>query len=83
MSDAKEYSLKEIETQLLYVFQQQQSVLLSNILSFIAIERLAVNVDANTRFELSPDYKKITINQVEETPAEEAGVIESAPVKGK
>lgn len=81
MADAKEFSLKEIETQLLYVFQQQQSVLLSNILSFIAIERLAVTVDGNTRFELSPDYKKITITQVE--PEAEAGVIETAPVKGK
>jgi hypothetical protein len=84
--DSKQYSLKDIETQLLNVFQQQQSVMLSNLLSFIAIERLAYTVTANTRFQLDPEFKKMTINEVEpavaEQPKQELGVIDEAP-KGK
>lgn len=86
MAEPKHYDLKEIEVQLLNVFQQQQSVMLSNILSFIAIERLAFNVTANTRFELSPDFKKITITEVEPEQAaesaQELGVIDQ-PAKEK
>lgn len=78
MADSKEYSLKELETQLLNVFQQQQSVMLSNLLSFIAIERLAYNVTPNTRFELSPDFKKLTVTEVEPAP-EDTGVVTEAP----
>lgn len=84
MANAKEYSLKSIETQLLNVFQQQQSVLLSNILSFIAIERLAYEVTANTRFELAPDYTKVTVSEVEpETPAEDTPTVVTEPPKDK
>lgn len=79
--DPKKYSLKPIETQLLQVITQQQANLLSNTLSFIAIERLAVPVSANTRFTINEDMTEITI--AEEQPAEDTGVITEAPKKEK
>lgn len=81
MSEPKKYSLKPIESQLLQVINQQHSNMLSNVVSFIAIERLATPVDANTRFDLSEDLKEITITQAE-PPAEDAGIIEQPPAKG-
>lgn len=81
MADSKEYSLKGIETQLLQVFQQQQSVLLSNLLSYFAIERLAYDVTPNTRFEISPDFTKLTIAEV--VPEEDTGVVTEPPKKDK
>jgi hypothetical protein len=80
--EPKKFSLKPIETQLLQVINQQHSNMLSNALSFFAIERLAVPVDANTRFDLSEDMKEITITQVE-PPAEDIGLIEQPPTKEK
>lgn len=79
--EPQKFSLKPIETQLLQVITQQQASLLSNTLSFIAIERLAVTVDANTRFTISDDMKDITITQ--EPPAEDVGLVTEPPKKGK
>lgn len=86
MSDSKQpikYSLKPIETQLLKVITQMQANLLSNTLSFIAIERLALTVTGDTRFEISEDMTEITVSEVEEKPAEDAGIITEPPKKGK
>lgn len=82
MPEPKKFSLKPIETQLLQVINQQHNNMLSNALSFFAIERLATQVDANTRFDLSEDMKEITITQVEPEP-EDAGIIEQPPAKEK
>lgn len=81
MSEPKKFSLKPIETQLLQIITQQQANLLSNTLSFIAIERLALTVDGNTRFTINDDMKGITVTQ--EEPAEDVGVIDTPPVKDK
>lgn len=51
----KEFSLKEIESRLILVAQQQYQALLSNLLSFVAIDRLGENIDENTAFELKAD----------------------------
>lgn len=51
----KEYQLKPIETQLLGVANAQFQTMLSNLLSFVAMERLAIKVDAQTRYEIAPD----------------------------
>jgi hypothetical protein len=80
MAESKQYSLKGIESQLIGITVSQQQTLLSNILSFIAIERLAVNVTKNTQFQLNEDYTKVTITE-HEPPAED-GIIETT-VKDK
>lgn len=83
MADGKKFSLKPVETQMLQIMQQQHSALLSNFLSFISMERLAVNVSENTRFDISTDMTEITITETEpEKPAEDSGIIEST-TKGK
>ena len=88
MSDTtkgKQFSLKPIETQMLNVIQQQHGALLSNMLSFFAIERLAVTVDQNTAFQLNDDMTEVVITQnppKEEIPPE-AGVVDTVPVKEK
>lgn len=61
--DKKEYQLKDIESRLLLVAQQQYQALLSNLLSFIALERLAVKVDEHTAFELKSDLTGFTMWQ--------------------
>lgn len=84
MSEPKTYSLKPIEQQMIRIILQQQSALLSNQLSFFAIERLAIPVDENTRFELNPEQTEMIISQVEpEQPPEDAGIVTEAPKKGK
>lgn len=80
----KQYSLKPVETQMLQIMQQQHSALLSNFLSFIGMERLAINITPNTRFDISPDMTEITITETEpEQPTEDAGIVESVPPKGR
>lgn len=69
-TSSKEFSLKPIETQLLNVIVQQQQALLSNTVSFIAIERLAINVTPQTSFNLSEDLTKVTVVETEAEPAE-------------
>lgn len=62
-SEKKSYQLKPIETQLLNVANQQAQVMLSNLLTFIASERLAITVNEQTRYEISPDLKEFKVWQ--------------------
>jgi len=66
-TEEKEYSIKNIELRLVETLQQTYFQNLSNVLSFIALERLAYPVTENTRFRIDGD--KIFIH--EETPEEE------------
>lgn len=78
----KQYSLKPIETALLTAKQQTFQADLSNLLSFIATERLAVNVTPATQFQLSEDLKEITVIENEaETP--EGEIVTDVSEKGK
>lgn len=81
-TNTKEYSLKSIETQLLNVLNQQHANLLSNTLSFIVIERLAIQVTDKTRFDLNQDMTTVTITEIAPEPTE-GDVITEAPAKEK
>lgn len=71
---SKEYSLKQIEVQMLQVIIQQQNTLLSNFYSYIAIDRLATTVTPQTRFEPNEDMTKVTIVETEAPKAEQSAV---------
>ncbi len=62
-----EYSIKPIELRLVETLQQTYFQNLSNVLSFIAIERLAYNVTENTRFRIEGDkiYVKEEVKEEE------------------
>ncbi len=62
-----EYSIKPIELRLVETLQQTYFQNLSNVLSFIAIERLAYNVTENTRFMIEGDkiYVKEEVKEEE------------------
>lgn len=75
-SEEKQYSLKNIETQMLQVLQEQYFTTLSNFLSFIALERLAYQVTANTRFRW--DVDKLYIWE-DETVTPEQPAVETPP----
>lgn len=62
----KEFGLKDIELRLVETLQQTYFQNLSNVLSFIALERLAYSVTENTRFRINEG--KLFIH--EEKPAE-------------
>lgn len=69
----KQFSFKQIETQLLQTIHGQYNVSLSNFVSFVLNERLNHHVDTNTKFELTPDFQSVTVWQEEpepEAPAE-------------
>lgn len=72
----KTFSLKPIEQQLLHTQQESYFNSLSNILSFIALERLAYHVTENTRFKWDEDKLEVWEDEPQ-TP--EAEVIETAP----
>lgn len=74
-SEHKTYGLKPIEQQLLHTQRDSYFNTLSNLLSFIAIERLAYTVTENTRFQWDGD--KLQIWEDHETP--EAETAEPAP----
>jgi hypothetical protein len=74
----KEFSLKSVESQLLAIAIQQHQALISNLVSYYAIERLAYPVDANTKFELSNDLKQVRIYQEEAPEAPQAPEVEVA-----
>ena len=57
----KTFSLKAVETQLLITTSQAHNSVISNITSFIAMERLAYPVTTNTRFKFSDDLKSLEI----------------------
>lgn len=56
----KTFSLKPIEQQMLKVLQDQYFAVLSNFLSFVALERLAYKVTEKTQFKLEGDSVVIT-----------------------
>jgi len=66
--NTKHYDLKPIELQMLKVLQDQYYNTLSNYLSFVAIERLAYPVTANTKYEINDG--RLSITEVEK-PKEE------------
>lgn len=76
-TNEKEFSFKPIESQLLNIAIQQHQAMISNLISFYALERLAYPVDANTKFEISQDLKNVRIWQ-EEAPAPAAPEVEVA-----
>jgi hypothetical protein len=57
----KEFGLKDIELRLVETLQQTYFQNLSNVLSFIALERLAYPVTENTRFRI--EEKKLFIHE--------------------
>lgn len=68
MSEPKQFNLKPIETQLLSATQAQFQTLASNVLSFIAIERLAYTVTEKTQFSVSQDFTTVAISEKEDAP---------------
>lgn len=68
LPNEKEYSLKNIELQLVQVIQNAYFTQLSNFLSFVALERLAYQVTEFTRFRVEDGKLYI----FEEKPEEEA-----------
>lgn len=76
--DLKTFSLKPIEKQLLDTQRESYFNSLSNVLSFIAIERLAYHVTQDTRFKWEDDKLEIW---EEPTEVPEAEVVEPAPSK--
>lgn len=78
MAEPKTFNLKGSETNYLRI---QQNALLSTFLSFVAGERLGIQVTANTRFELNPEMTEVVIHE-KPAQAEEPGVVTEAP-KGK
>lgn len=69
----KMYGLKPIEEQMLQVMQQQHNVLISNFLSFIALERLAYQVTEQTRFRVEDGTLYISENTPEPAPEVSTG----------
>lgn len=62
-SEDKHFSLTELEVQMLKVIIDQQAVMLTNMLSFISISRLNVEITEDTQFVLSEDMKQMTITK--------------------
>lgn len=76
--ERKTFGLKPIEQQLLNTQRDAYFNSLSNVLSFLAIERLAYNVTNDTRFQWDDD--KLQVWEEPEAPAPpEAEVVEPAP----
>jgi hypothetical protein len=64
--EEKQYGLKPIELKLLSTLQDTYYTNLSNLLSFVAIERLAYAVTEQTRFRVEDGHLFITEEKVEE-----------------
>lgn len=82
--EEKQFGLKPIEQRMLLVLQEQYFGVLSNFLSFIAVERLAYNVTENTKFRVEGD--KIYIHDAAPEQAPEvatAAAPTSDAIKGK
>lgn len=68
----KEYSLKNIEVNLINAIQQAHQAEMGNIISFIALERLAYQVTENTQFRVEDNKVFIREHVLEpDTKAEE------------
>lgn len=63
--EVKEFGLKPIEVQLINTIQQ---AVMSNTISYIALERLAYQVTINTKFEIQGDKLRIWEEDATETP---------------
>lgn len=74
MSDKKDFSLKPAESNLLIYVKNHQEAIFSGLISTIAMDRLAYKVTENTKFTLSEDFSKMTVEEVE-TPKEESPVV--------
>lgn len=74
--DMKEFSLKPIESQMLTTTQQQMTSIVTNLLSFYAIERLNYPVTQYTTYEISPDFKVV---KIWENPPEPEATPDSPP----
>lgn len=72
--DEKMYGIKDIELRLVEVIQSTYFTNLSNVLSFIALERLAYPVTQNTRFRIEGNNLYIK----EEKPEEEVATTPEA-----
>jgi hypothetical protein len=60
------HELTQTEQNLLAFVQNHQQAIFSGLLSTIAIDRLKVKVTDHTQFELSGDFKNITITEQNE-----------------
>lgn len=72
--DRKEYSLKDVEIQMLNTIEGLKQTAMSNFVSYLLMERVAYPVTANSRFEI--DFQKKVINVWEEAAEPKAEVIE-------
>lgn len=64
----KEYSLKDIEVQMMTTINGQAQTAMSNFVSYILMERMAYSVTPDSRFEV--DFTKKTVNVWEEAKEE-------------
>lgn len=62
-SESKQYGLKPLEMRMLEVMRNRHQEEFGNFLTFVATERLAYKVTANTQF--SVDNEKLIITEVE------------------
>ena len=79
--DEKQFSLKNIEVQMLQAFESAYFGQLSNFLSYLCLERLAYNVTQNTKFRVEKDQLFISEGQPE-TPEAEVVVPDAQPPAG-
>lgn len=71
--EEKQFGLKPIEQRMLLVLQEQYFGVLSNFLSFVAVERLAYNVTENTKFRVEGDKLYIHDAEPEKAPEVSTG----------
>jgi hypothetical protein len=64
--EEKQFGMKPIEQRMLLVLQEQYFSVLSNFLSFIALERLAYPVTEKTKFRVEGD--KLYVHEEQEQP---------------
>lgn len=79
--DEKQFSFKQIETQMLQTIQGQSNVAMSNFVSYVLMDRLQYGVTTDTRFELTPDFQTVVAWQEEAEP--EAPAEPTVKPKGK
>lgn len=76
----KEFSLKPAESNLLIYVKNHQEAIFSGLISTIAMDRLAYKVTENTKFTLSEDFSKMTVEEIEKS-KEESPVVASGEEK--
>jgi hypothetical protein len=77
--DEKQFSFKQIETQMLQTIHEQGNlaleqnrVALSNFVSYVLMDRLQHKVTPDTKFELTPDFQTVVVWQDETEPEKPA-----------